>query len=512
MNHAPNDLRGHYSLAWMNMGTLVLLTNIIGLIPFYSIMDHVFQSTESQIKAVCAQINASAHHLDQFPVLVHQHLEAIHHSLVEHLRKAMVGTVSVVQAVVLWCVDIYKSTYRCLIAFAIHSLMGVFTWLAAPIQAATEAVLTTLDQAADALFDTHPSLIPKRLANWTHSIEEAQVKVSQWTNGTSQIQQWLSIPFESLKQHINVTLTGPVNDNATLFTASNVTYCNPTPVVDDLHSVHAKIRFTLNVIIGILLGAIFLCTVATLVYLRYHGCVDCRFRPVQRWYRLTQFHAMRFCLGLSIVGLVTTYSLIHGIPSSASMRTLDMTPHIFGSHWEATNLWIAQSEATINDQLFASIRAFAVPINNTLESVIQHLSDLITETVGDTLLEEPAKEVLNCLILNKLDTLQNGVEWIVSERERERERKHEKETDGLLLKIEGGGVSIPRLQKAPLPLTIPLQDFLPSILTLLTTHLHSQAYLYWALLCLWVLGSLLGLVYINLVPTDKSSFYSTASK
>jgi hypothetical protein len=377
-------------------------------------MDHVFQSAESHIQAICAQVNASAHQLDQFPVLMRQHLEAIHQSLVDHLRRAMVGTVSVVQVVVLWCVDIYKSTYRCLIAFAIRSLMGLFTWLAAPIQAATEAVLTTLDHAADTLFDTHPSLIPNRLANWTKSMEEAQVKVSQWTNGTDQIHQWLSIPFESLKQHINTTFIGPVND--TMLIASNTTYCDPAPVMDDLQAVHAKIRFSLNVITGILLGAIVLCTVATLIYIRYR--IACR--PIQRWYRLTQFHAMRFCLGLSIVGLITTYSLIHCIPSSiTTIRTLDIAPYVFDHQWETTNQWIAQSEATINDQLFASIRAFAEPINSTLESVIQHLSDLITETVGGTLLEEPANEILDCLVLNKLTTLQDGVAWIVSKRKRE---------------------------------------------------------------------------------------------
>ncbi|ORZ10416.1 hypothetical protein BCR42DRAFT_494452 [Absidia repens] len=518
MNKLPIGVGGQYSVAWMNMATLVLVINIAALMPLYNVLDVIFQSAESQLQSVCTHVNAAADQIHQFPQMMHHYLQTIQNSILDHLRRAMIELVTVLQAVVLWFVDVYKSTYRCLIAFAINTALAIFTKIAAPLQKATEAIMNGIDHATDAigrlfhLPDISP--LPTHLSNWTSSMEDTQRKVNQWTNGTDQLHQWLSIPFDVLKQQINGSFVNQNNSisnvtSTTTSLSSPNTYCDATRLIEDLQDAHAKVKTSLNVIIGVLVAAIVLCAVCRVFFIRYRHQYLHRLRvrvldqlaatpppsnstntgeranidrhdddgngtitqstilaryghahhnqlvasviyrspphaivqPLnsrKRWLMfITQSTALSYCLCVSIVGLLTMYSFLALVRSSSSplsssviLRQLDAnsdqwvqdtiqhtTQQIqqnIDKQWQTINQWITHSETMINEQLFGAIRSFAIPVNTTLDNVIQHLSGLITRTVGGTLMEEPAKEVINCLVLNKLDSVQQGVEWIAS--------------------------------------------------------------------------------------------------
>ncbi|CAO3581434.1 unnamed protein product [Absidia cylindrospora] len=278
MNKLPISVGGQCSVAWMNMATLVLVINIAALIQLYNVLDVIFQSAESQLQSVCTHVNAAAAQIHQFPQMMHHYLQTIQKSILDHLRRAMIDLVTVLQAVVLWFVDVYKSTYRCLIAFAINTALAIFTKIAAPLQKATEAILKGIDHATDAigrLFHQQDiSPLPTHLSNWTASMENTQRKVNQWTNGTDQLHQWLSIPFDALKQQINGSFVDQNNSisNVTSRPApmpSPNTYCDTTRLIEDLQDAHAKVKTSLKVIIGVLVAAIVLCAVCRVLFIRY---------------------------------------------------------------------------------------------------------------------------------------------------------------------------------------------------------------------------------------------------
>ncbi|KAI8329977.1 hypothetical protein BC941DRAFT_506499 [Chlamydoabsidia padenii] len=459
----------HYSQVWINWGTLSVIIHILSLIPLYPMLYHLSQTTETHMERLCAQVNAS---INNIPVLFQQHLQRIHQSIVRQLGQAMMGIVSIIHVALLWFVDMYKSTYRCLIVFAIQSLLGVLTRLTAPIQAVADSVLTTIN---DTLFD-HDHPIFTHLSNWTQSMEETQIRLNQWTNGTDPMNEWLSGPFDALKQHINATFSNQHVSTMDIVNNNTTTYCDPIPVIEEVRTVYAKIIFSLNIAMGVLFGALILCMLANLVRLRYH----------HHHHHQSSVQPTKTCLGVAVVGLCTHYYLLlfatHVITTTTGIQRQQSIL------WNTTNQWIAQSETMINDQLFASVRAFAVPISSTLDSVINHLSDLIKDTVGGTLMETPAKQVLDCLVLNKLDTLQDGVKWI----------------------IDSGGVELPRIQAMPL---FPTPQLNPSIiLDAFKDYLQSKVYIYWVLFIIGITSVVINAILTKRIDPNSNTIIKSSMK
>lgn len=77
------------------------------------------------------------------------------------------------------------------------------------------------------------------------------------------------------------------------------------------------------------------------------------------------------------------------------------------------NAWIADTETQLNTRAFGAIREASVAANETLTVVVDHISQFIKTTLGGTVLEQPATDVINCLILTKIENLEQGLDWIV---------------------------------------------------------------------------------------------------
>ncbi|KAI8088763.1 uncharacterized protein BX664DRAFT_331315 [Halteromyces radiatus] len=583
MNRLTIELIGQYSVAWMNTGTLAIGTSIATLFSLYSVVDVVFQSTKSQFQDICHHINQTAEQIHQVPSMMQAYLHSLEQSIRNQLCKALMMLVTIVESVLLWLVDMYKSTYRCLLAFAINTTLAVVTSIAEPLQKATETVLKGVDSATNtigALFN-HPeaSSIPTSLSNWTLSMEQTQQKVNQWTNGTDQLHEWLSTPFESLKQHINATFVVASQNNNTFNSSTGLpsnSYCNATSVIQDIQDIQNQIVYCLNVTIGILFGAIVVSTLIRILYLWYchrylqrlrykvleslashptyqeeeeeipaiihrnhisaQSAMLARYgdahqnalvasityrtqeeiiRPptlLRRWCVFVSHSPMLwYCLLVSLVGLCTTYSMIalvhHGVSNNNNdlyqldqrvtqwfqdtmQNSTNKIQQDINTQWQTTNQWITTSESTINNAVFGTLREFALPINSTLDNIIQHLSDLITTAVGGTIMETPAKEVLDCLVLNKLDTLQQGIEWI----------------------IRNSYIELPRIEIMH-PFTLePKLQVMPSqtILNALEGHLQSQIYFFWILFSLWIICAIIGFIYVKY--TDVSDITQPINK
>ena len=66
----------------------------------------------------------------------------------------------------------------------------------------------------------------------------------------------------------------------------------------------------------------------------------------------------------------------------------------------------------INDEVFGWVNTTTGGVNDTLNAFVDKMSEALNATFGDTVLYEPIKEVLNCLIGLKIAGIQRGLTWV----------------------------------------------------------------------------------------------------
>ncbi|KAI8072800.1 hypothetical protein BC940DRAFT_358775 [Gongronella butleri] len=210
---------------------------------------------------------------------------------------------------------------------------------------------------------------------------------------------------------------------------------------------------------------------------------------------MTQSPAITYCLYVSVLGLTICYSCLLLVSSLPSICLTTLDDHIdqwyhnitqnatralqtgYDAHANAANAWLSDAQTTINDQWLGSIQAFASPINNTIGAALDSISTLITDTVGGTIMEEPARDALNCLLLNKITTLQHGIEWLMTQPD----------------------VQLPQLPLILMPAFPRVSRVIPSarLVDTLASQLRTQLVIYWVLFALWALCAILGLIYVH---------------
>ncbi|CAO3628534.1 unnamed protein product [Cunninghamella echinulata] len=588
-------------MSWLNTGVIILLTSFITFITLYPTVAIAFQFTENQLISLCNQINQAVYQINQFPFFINQYIQQAHQSTHYHLKRFVLIAIDVIKYVILWIIDMYKSVYRCLFAFAINTVLALLTSIMKPLQDITESVLkgidTVVDSIGSSLFNMeNGSSIPTTLSNWTLSMEQTQQKVKQWTMGTETLHEWISLPFTHLQQQINssfVTMNNTdlptkysnSNNNINMNNQSssssfiyntvikeegNSSYCNITTIIHHLHETKSSIQFILHMGLVVLIVLIVFCIVLKIMYLRYRHFYLQRLRfqvvdailsksnnnhsnkemipltqiqkneqllkkemvlayygdvhqsPLlfsmlnkfsssfttrssssyyskwQQWlFYITQSSAFMYCLYIGVIGLIVSYTILFILQSYFQTTVIPILDHNINqwmattvqqarnfvqtdldNQWQTTNQWINTSETIMNNYLFGSIRDLAVPLNTTLENTINHLSELISNTVDNTIMEQPAKEVINCLFLTKMENIQQGIEWI----------------------IKNSYIEFPRL-KLNVPATLSFHLMEPvtskSIFDIIEKQLKQQIMYYWILVGLWFISAFIGFIYIK---------------
>jgi hypothetical protein len=77
-----------------------------------------------------------------------------------------------------------------------------------------------------------------------------------------------------------------------------------------------------------------------------------------------------------------------------------------------TNKAVAATNKEINDELFGWVGTSTTAVNNTLNAFVDEMSDALNKAFGGTPLEDPIKEVLNCLIGLKIAGVQKALTWV----------------------------------------------------------------------------------------------------
>ncbi|OOQ90060.1 Plasma membrane fusion protein prm1 [Penicillium brasilianum] len=76
------------------------------------------------------------------------------------------------------------------------------------------------------------------------------------------------------------------------------------------------------------------------------------------------------------------------------------------------NKAIDSMDADLNKKIFGWVNTSTTAVNDTLETFVVKTQNVLNETFGGTLLEEPVQELFDCLIGLKIESVQKGLTWV----------------------------------------------------------------------------------------------------
>jgi hypothetical protein len=151
-----------------------------------------------------------------------------------------------------------------------------------------------------------------------------------------------------------------------------------------------------------------------------------RRQAVMRWaWAYATSVPMLFLLSLALAGLFACfcqYLLLKAIEDKTPELTdqvADFAEKVVTSLNNASMSWsngvnsaIDDLDNKINDDIFGWVNTSTTAVNDTLNSFVDQMSTTLNDTFGGTVLYDPIKEVLNCLIGLKIASFQKGLTWV----------------------------------------------------------------------------------------------------
>ncbi|KAI5197008.1 hypothetical protein E4T39_07499 [Aureobasidium subglaciale] len=151
-----------------------------------------------------------------------------------------------------------------------------------------------------------------------------------------------------------------------------------------------------------------------------------RARTLVRWtiaYATTTPALFVLCLAIAgLLGCLCQYILLQAIRKEVPELTQKVDAFADKVQWSLNNASLAWAVDTnrvinttntkINEDIFGWVNITTGAVNNTLNIFVDGMNDAINDTFGGTILEDPVKEVVNCLITLKIEGIQKGLTWV----------------------------------------------------------------------------------------------------
>lgn len=132
------------------------------------------------------------------------------------------------------------------------------------------------------------------------------------------------------------------------------------------------------------------------------------------------YEPVAICFLIAISGIFFTYiqiglikALKYNIVNNLIMLIDNLINNINKNNYvEIINKNINITETNINNNLFGWVDITTTTLNNTLNDVINEITNFIDKTFQNTPLINPIQDVINCLILIKIEGIQKALTWI----------------------------------------------------------------------------------------------------
>lgn len=151
-----------------------------------------------------------------------------------------------------------------------------------------------------------------------------------------------------------------------------------------------------------------------------------RRQAVMRWtWAYATSVPMLFLLSLGLAGLFSCfcqYLLLKAIQNKTpelTSQVADFAGKVVTSLNNASMSWsqgvnsaVEKLDNEINNDIFGWVNSSTTAVNNTLNGFVSEMSKTLNDTFGGTILYDPIKDVLNCLVGLKIASFQSGLTWV----------------------------------------------------------------------------------------------------
>lgn len=451
-------LQEEYSLAWLHVGTVYLALILGNLFYILSCLSSTINTYRSRVNTMCDTLTSLSSQLYNKPqTLVTASMNAIQ-AVKDGVQMFILVAITVAKACAVWFIQMYKSTYRCLLGLAIHIILSILIKIAGPLQKISQDIASLFTDSSSPLGD------------WTGALQSVQDNLDRWSNdGDDLIQKAIESPFNMIESQLNQTIGSwePAPFNLTSFQGPEI--CDTSELLTALDDMEYKLGYFIKWIIGLVFAVlvVFIFIRVSLIRLQHRRLVELRsslctalsndgekqadgdellrlyeqaasvrllvatqaidYKPRHRFIQFMSHPTALYCLAAGVLGVLLINVLIWALESKS--RQLMQNFFDQSSSWIANTLstwittvndqvqnmddWINQAEKDINEKTLGVIKNLALQANNALAATIQDIQQVIQKVFGGTLLEEPAQELVKCLVINRIDAAETGLAWIV---------------------------------------------------------------------------------------------------
>lgn len=500
-------LRARLSQTWINRWTILLLLVLVRTLFAIASLDDNLGTARREALSMCTSVEGVGSTMASMP---HYMSYGVNEMTARAVTRAVNGlmemlmlTITGIEEIVLFIINLLTSTYVCLITLAVGGSLHVAIAVAEDVgnfinstiqgvgkdlgnaagdfQTAMNGFIADLDDIGSVL--TGHKLTPPTidLSGEINTLDHLQIPTSydqgldklnasiptfaQVHNFTNNAISW---PFEQVKKLLNESLPNYTMDSSMFPVPSKqqLTFCSDNDGVNNFFDELVDIE---RVAMKVFLAVIIVLAIAAMVPMAYreilawrsmkkralivksdaHDPMDAvyivsrpytaqaglklgqkfdspRRRALVRWAvaYATTIPAL-FVLSLAIAGLLSClcqFILLKAMQKEIPVLENQITGYadkVMASLNNASEQWavgtnslINQTNTKINHDVFGWVNTTTTAVNDTLNTFVDGMVDALNITFGGTVLYTPILDVLNCLVLLKIEGIEKGLTWV----------------------------------------------------------------------------------------------------
>ncbi|SMR42494.1 unnamed protein product [Zymoseptoria tritici ST99CH_1A5] len=607
-------LGARLSQTWINRWTILLLLVLIRTIFAIATIDDNLHTARKQALSACTSVENVGSAMASMPHYMSQGVNELSARGIEKaingLMQMLILTVTGVEEIVLFIINLLTSTYVCLITLAVsgslHVAVEVAETVGDALNSTVKGVGDGLGDAADGLQDAVNGFMkeinnlgsfftgkdPKPpkvdFSNEIKTLESLQLP-DDYDQGLEKLNKSIPtfaevhnltdfairLPFEEVKKLLNASLPR-YTMNSSIFPVpakEQLTFCSDNDGINDFFDGLVDIeRMAKKIFFGVIIAL----AIAVMVPMAY--------REIQRWRKMKErahlvkndaydsmdavyivsrpytsdaglwlakkFSSSRrralvrwsvayattvpalFVLSLGIAGLLAClcqYTLLKSLEKEVPKlenQIIGFTDKVIASLQNASEQWavgtnniINETNTKINDDVFGWVNTTTGAVNNTLNVFVDEMMTVLNKTFGGTVLYSPILEVLNCLVLLKIQGIEKGLTWVSDNAHIDMPLlPNDTFSLGTLNKVSGSSTNI--LATGPDGAAADaVSDAVDHVIRILASSIRQEAIISACVVLIWVVIALIGLsrallllwkggndgVYQGKTPTNLSS-------
>jgi len=234
---------------------------------------------------------------------------------------------------------------------------------------------------------------------------------------------------------------------------------------------------------------------------------------------------MLFLLSLGVAGLFSCfcqYLLVKGIQAKVPELTnqvADFAEKVVNSLNNASMSWsggvngaLGKLDEEINGDILGWVNTTTTAVNSTLNSFVEQMTNTLDNTFGGTPLQNPIKDVLNCLIGLKIASFQKGLTWVQENAHVQFPGvKNDTFSLGALAKISDSSSAAELLANPNGKAKDEVTEAIDHVIEKLISGIKTEALISTALIVIWLLFAIGGIIYACTGLSRRGRTYSNNS-